>query len=272
MANVLTYNFEETKKENYKSLLKDCHRMGIQFLPADANASEWGFTVEDDKLRIGFCAIKGFGKKVVADLIAHRPYEYVNDVIEKTEGRTFNAKAINIAIFSGIFDSISVPGEDRRTTYEGVLKAKDDVAKETALAAGRRYNRKPTEPKDVISVSRDMSIDTHASYDELELTFCTVSFLYSPMQQFESFGWDDLNVKQKFTTKGYITGIRTHKAKNGEMAFVTMVTGDGEIDVTVFANTYKNVRDALAKGVVEINATKDGDTKCILNSLKRVAA
>lgn len=139
MKNLLTNAYVGAKKDMYSSLVKDCRRMGIKFLPPDVNKSSWQFTVEDGKIRVGLCAIKGFGEKAAMQ-IKDKTFKDLEDLLGHVEKRSFNKKVVNIAIFSGLLDSLH-PEESR---YEYYL----DYSKENK-----------SEPLDKISISKDFKFE-----------------------------------------------------------------------------------------------------------------
>ena len=62
---LLSHVYEDGKDKEYAAVVDDCRRQGIQFLPADIVKSNWEFSIEDGKLRVGLCAVKGLGKVAI---------------------------------------------------------------------------------------------------------------------------------------------------------------------------------------------------------------
>ena len=166
MKNLLTnaYTKGNTKKQTLKAIANDCHRMGIKFLPPDINMSSWEFTVEDGMIRVGMCAVKGFGKKA-AEAIQDFTFDNLEELLDNEEVNhtAFNKKAVQIAIFSGMFDFSLGKGENRRTLYEWYWHHQkyDHI---------RRRNKETGEMEDIevpvpdeISVSKGFVIDTNHS-------------------------------------------------------------------------------------------------------------
>ena len=261
MANTLTYAYEEGKKENYNAILRDCHRMGIKFLPADINKSSHAFTVEGNAIRIGFCAVKGLGEVAVEQIIKRRPFDSVEAMLDEhdnvvnkqgelKEKKVFNSKVMNVSVFSGLLDSLFPIGESRQSIYEMVCMARGN------------------KPQEEISFGKDFVIKPDMDYEDLEEVFFGITFINSKMNSLKSFGWDSLNNSARFNAEAIITKVKLHKAKNGQMAFMTVMTGDGALEVTVFANTFAKLKEELKeKAYINMVAKKDGDEKCILQSL-----
>src|SRR5690606_377012 len=83
--------------------MKECEEMGMRILPPDVNTSMSGWTpntyqapVEIEgkyyfgEIRYGLSSIAKISGETVTELIAHRPYKDVNDMIEKTRGKKVN--------------------------------------------------------------------------------------------------------------------------------------------------------------------------------------
>ena len=119
MKNLLTDKYINNKTKEYASIVKDALEIGIQFLPPDINKSDYSFTIEDGKLRIGLCAIKGLGEKAAGYLLKKRitdiqSFDHLLSLIEK---KSFNKTKIFIAIFSGLLDSFGISRYDLYKLY-----------------------------------------------------------------------------------------------------------------------------------------------------------
>ena len=246
MKNLLSNAYINSKKDEYKTILNDCRRMGIEFLPADINMSDWNFTVEDNKIRIGLCAIKGLGDKAVEELITHRPYESLEDLNDKVSSK-FNIKCVNTAIFAGLFDSLTDVSRDElyRINMES---RKKELINEVKLGS--------------------FSVNTDDDVKDLEEKFYGVNFIYSPTNELEPIDWDAIKNKELFVADIYIDEVKEIIAKNGKMAFVKVITSDTDIEMTVFADTYKKFKTMIKKHQIrKITARKDGNDRCILQSI-----
>lgn len=131
MSNLLTYTYENSKEKEYGMVLKDCRKQNIEFLPADINKSAWKFTVEDGKIRIGLCAVKGLGEKAADTfmLLKENKFKNIEDLMklinELKIGKTFNKKIMSVSIFSGLLDSI-LEEKTRYDLYEEYLTARKE--------------------------------------------------------------------------------------------------------------------------------------------------
>lgn len=154
MTNLLTnaYTQGNSNKANIRAVVKDCQRMKLKFLPPDINKSKWEFTEEDGKIRIGLCAIKGFGEKAY---LAEKDFEFnsLKDLLENEEvdHRAFNKKVVLVSIFSGMWDSYLKKKEKRYTLYENYWNS-------SYCSKGTGKN-KEVAPPNLIKISASMEFD-----------------------------------------------------------------------------------------------------------------
>ena len=107
MCNVLTKEAgQNNKTEILQKILNECKSLGIEFLLPDINRSEWNFTIEDNKIRVGFCTIKGVGESVFNKIKEAGSIRDFNDFIKRVSGRVVNRKPILIMIAAGMFSNL----------------------------------------------------------------------------------------------------------------------------------------------------------------------
>ena len=76
------------------------------------NKSGWGFSIEDDKIRLGFCSIKGVGENVYKKVKEAKRIKNFTDFIERVSGRAVNKKAILILIAAGAFNGLETESNE----------------------------------------------------------------------------------------------------------------------------------------------------------------
>ena len=251
MKNLLTNTYQRGEKESYDAVLADCRRLGIKFLQPDINKSEWEFTLEDDSIRVGMCAIKGFGEKAAAQVLENRPFSSLDDMLERVEKRSFNKKVVNVAIFSGMMDEIEAI--ERRDIYENYMDTRGE------------------EPEEDLTFSKGFSINTFASPSDWEEAILGGTFTTDPANELESFGWNELANKKSFQAVGFVHKVKKIKTKKGEqMAFVTLSTGDGLIECTIFPQVYQKIVKKLLKKkqFVKLSGRKESADSCILMNIE----
>ena len=104
MCNLLTKEADNPTKIN--NIIRECKVFGAVFLPPDINKSSWEFTIEDGKIRIGFCAVKGIGESVYEKIREAGKIKSFADFLERVAGRVVNKKAILILISIGAFNEL----------------------------------------------------------------------------------------------------------------------------------------------------------------------
>lgn len=256
---LLTNTYQRSKDKEYSMVYEDCRRQGIQFLPLDMRKSEWEFTIEDSKIRIGLCAIKGFGEKAadVTEELKNQEYTSIEELLEVINdngyGRIFNKKVMTVAIFSGLLDFLRDEGMERRDLYIQYMEER----KEKEI------------PEDISLGAKDFAFSINDTEDQLELLFLNNPFVYDPVNELESFGWDEILVNRTFDAEGYIRKVKKIKTRKGDaMAYLTVGTGDGDIEATVFPRTYNEYHTYLkAKKFISFRGKKEDMNSCILNSL-----
>ncbi len=249
LTNLLTNACERKKKDEITEVIHDCRRLGYNFLPLDVNISKWEFFIENDMIRIGICAIKGFGKKAFNEIYQKRPYASLDELLDKVEKKKCSKRSIIPGIFSGLFDSIS--NLDRKRTYEEFI----GMTKDKVL--------------DVIKLQTKDTINTSDSLDILELTLLGGDFIHDPANQLESFGFNNIKIGNTFIAQGYIKNLRKIQDKNkNDMAFATFSTGDGYIDCVFFNNVFNKYKDKIKVGVMlTVKAKKDKDDSCVIQEI-----
>lgn len=255
MKNLLTNAYDRGEKDSYDAILADCRRMGIKFLQPDINLSNWEFTIEDGSIRIGMCALKGFGEKGAAQVLLNRPFNSLEDLLDRVEKRAFNKKVMNVAIFAGLFDSVEAV--ERREIYEKFMDYREE------------------EPDTDLNFSKGFEINTFGSICDFEEAILGGSFTADPANELESFGWNSIAEKHIFQAKGYVQKVKKIKTKKDQpMAFMTLATGDGTIECTIFPNTYQKILKKLLKKkqFIEISARKETSDSCIVSNLEEAVA
>lgn len=143
---LLTDKFANGKTAEFTSLVNDAKGIGYAFLPVDINKSSFEFTLEDGKIRMGLCAIKGLGDKAIKALLTARQtlgvISGLQQFIDTVEKRSFNKNKVILSIFAGLFDSFLGQGEKRRDLYEAYCRSQN------------------LEVEDTISIAKDFVIDT----------------------------------------------------------------------------------------------------------------
>ena len=252
LAANLTNAYE--RKEPVVDLIADCRRLGFSFADVNINKSMWDFTLEEDGIiRIGFCAVKSFGEKAALEIMTHRPFECIKDVVDKVVKRNCGKRALIPAIFTGAFNDLF---ETRLDAYYGYCEVNSMDREEELSVQGS---------KEKISV--------YSSNAEFEDVFFGAELVSNPVNSFYSIGLDEISNNSSFEIKGLCATIKKHKDKSGNnMAFLNISTGDGSIEAVIFSTQYAAYKSFCKKGLVCDYVLKKNNNSYIVNAIKTSAA
>lgn len=243
LTNLLTNAFIRDKTEEITEAIEDCRRMGFKFLPPSANMSQYECTIEEGKIRLGLCSIKGFGHVAATEMIEHRPYTSFAHFMESVSKGKCGKRAMIPAIFSNTFLEFG----DNQDIYEEFCQLRRE------------------EPLDKIKLQSKEEFDVHATDELKEKLILRGNFTTAPSNSMPSFGFHDLKKDDTFTTEGIVVGTKKHKTKNGKtMAFVELATGDGHLEIVLFpAILDGNAKYVRKNSRLHIKAKKDGLFSCV---------
>lgn len=260
MANTLTNAYESKKDtKRIEEMVEECQRIGIQFLPVDAEESDWRFKVEDGKIRIGLCAVKALGDVATNELVALRPIHSFDKVIEQftTKGTKLNKKALTVLIFIGAFDYI---GLDRHEMLYQMLEAK----------ATKKEKERGVEVPEEFTVCAGCKLSLYEKDADIEEDLLKVNYLYRPGADLEPIHFIEKGKGASFTGVVQISSVKHVTDRRGqEMAFVSLSASDCKIEGVIFGSVYSRIdASKVKKGQkVNIQAKKDKDDSCIIYNL-----
>lgn len=252
MAASLSNAYE--RKEDVNDLIAECRRLGIQFISPNINTSDWDFTLEEDnKIRVGMCAVKSFGEKAFIELEEKRPFISMEDLLTRVVKKNCGKRAIIPAIFSGAFNDFY----DRRLdAYLGYCETN---------------GVEPDEELSIQGVKEKISINSTDM--EFEEVFLATHIVSNPVNNFTPLGPDITMGKSNFNTLGVMDRVKKLKDRNGnQMAFVSICTGDGIFDAVIFAKQYSEYRSFLKKNLICKFNLKRNKEDYIINSIELSAA
>lgn len=247
IANLLTNAYQRSKSEEVIEAIEDCRRLGFKFLPIDINRSGWEFRIEDDKIRMGFCSIKGFGEKAAQEVISKQPYASLEDFQERITKKACSKNATVPLIMAGSFGEFY---EDSKSAYIAYCSLRNE------------------DPLDDIKVGKEY-LPINSKLDHIEEMILGGLYISDPANAMEPTGFRTLPNKKIAKINAYIHKVKRTKDRNGkQMAFLTLATGDGYIDCTVFSETYaKNKKQIRKNSYVTLSVKKDGDYSCLLKDI-----
>src|SRR5690606_36983617 len=108
MAATLTSEYQGSgadKDTKVADAMSECRNMGIKILQPNINESSDKFeVVGNKKIRFPISAIKGVGAKAVEAIIEHKPYDSLEDFVERVPKKNCNKRIVQILILAGAFD------------------------------------------------------------------------------------------------------------------------------------------------------------------------
>ena len=230
MAAELTNVYQNGGKDNekLKETVNECRRLGLKFAPVDVNESMWECKKEEEGIiRLGFCSITSFGEKAAEEVIAKRPFNSIEELIENVEGKVCGKRALVPLMLSG---AMGEPTE----SY-----------KELCALRGEEYESQ-------VRIHNHLKIDVYAEDYEIEELLFGSSFIHSPINNFTQVGFSNLKENAIIDIQGLISRVTKKKdSKKQDMCFITIETGDGSIDLVVFSNVYANLKKVLKKNEIK---------------------
>lgn len=228
MCSLLTN--EQHNPDKTMANIAECRRMGIPILPVDVNKSSNEFVIETTPdgmkaIRYGFAGIKDIGEAVASEIIRHQPYESLDDLVKRVEGRRVHKRVMRTLILAGIFDSFDP------NRYAVLNHYMFDI---------RKFKPEQTEcpPPDSWSDEERYRLDR-------ELFGFTISG--HPAERLPNKHWEYQPLDKPFYISGIVSKINAFNDKRGrEMATVILDTPFGECKVYVFASLWRRFSPLLS--------------------------
>jgi DNA polymerase-3 subunit alpha len=284
MAANLTNEIHSADKDKLSVCIDEARKMGLVVDPPDINHSGKVFTVVEGRIVYGFLGIKGLGDGSAEEIIRYRkdgPYKDLMDFLNRVDIKGVGKKVIELLIVSGAFDRCypakgGVPGLSRETlkgnlerAVEYVQTIKDEKKFGQASLFGdtgeKEYPDFEFEP-----------FPASSQADRLKTEKELIGFYFSghPMDEYKEL-WQrivkvDLGKSETLNPgNAVLVGIiKTVKeittSRGGKMAYASLADYNGEIELTIFTETWERCRGkievdkaAILKGKIEYQKDKD---------------
>lgn len=209
---------------------------GLKIAPPNVNKSKQNYELQDGVIYMPLSTVKGVGPSAVEEIIANGPYDSFDDYLQKTSGRGGRKKNVMESLISvGAFD-----GVDERDRFQLMVDWKK---------------------------SRNEDYPTRNTWKnprirgKIEQNLLGISLSYDPLfdnkEWIEKQGAASLGELQKTDVgdfvciPGQVTSIRKHRAKNGEMAWLTVkLLSHDEVTLTMFATAWSKYKDLISTNVI----------------------
>lgn len=222
-------------------------RSGIKIISPDVNESKFKYYTDGNCIRCPLSIIRNVGTAVANDIIKEREKGQFTDYCEfvlRMQGTGVNRKVLTSLIESG---SISF-GYNKRTLIENLDNVINyaDIAKDAGLIEIE---------KPYIEVYPEYS---KSELTEMEIRTTSIYLTEHPVSKYrEEYFVNSSNISEYFDKNikivVMISNIRETMTKNNDvMAFVLGSDEYGEIDLTIFPNTYKKFNKIGNGNVIEV--------------------
>ncbi|WP_163258389.1 DNA polymerase III subunit alpha [Bacillus paranthracis] len=239
-------------QETISQGFQDIRQAGFDFVAPDVNESGLIFTANKGKIVFPISIIKGVGDKATRELIENRPYNSLEDLMEKVNLRVVSSRAMKPLIYSGALDSL-YPEWNRQEIYLHYMKLKGMSKKE----------------REVLEELPEWNDTTKA---EKEKELLGIYITSHPLSKFHFRNWSEYQEgESKALLGGIILKVKTFLDKNkSKMAFVTVETYQSTREVVCFASTYSKFEALIKEGnTVMISGRKQGE-KMLANTFKEL--
>ncbi|HEY7776216.1 MAG TPA: DNA polymerase III subunit alpha, partial [Kineobactrum sp.] len=269
MAAVMSSELQNTDK--IVVFVEECRAMQLALKLPDVNEGQYMFTVNaGNDIIYGLGAIKGLGEGPVENLLRAReeggPFRDLFDFCARTDPRKVNRRAIEALIRAGAFDSLGTSRWVLVAALEDALKTAEQSANNRDCGIADLFG-------EVIASPADHNTDPYVAFQGarpwtgkerlggekdtlgLYVTGHPIDEYEQEVRKFAPTRIADLRADKQGgqVVAGLIVASRTMKTKRGDtMAILQLDDRSARIEVTVYADTFIEKRDQLAKDQIVI--------------------
>ena len=287
-AAAMTCKAEDGKFDKVADLVEDARKNGFKILPPDVNKSNYEFLPEGEKeIRFGLSGIKGVGESAALviqnDRSERGDFKSFFELGARLGKGTVNKRTKDALVNSGAMDTFGYSRETLAQNLETMQKYIEDCEKaKTTQAKGNKNNAAQSAFNEVLEQS-EKSSNNNLDYPEgasilpppemvestekwsmlerLDREFRVFDFYFSghPYQAYKNQlgglqGISQIEEVPAGSAPVYVSGVvmdvmeRKAKASGNPWASVTISDGKSTMDMTVFGETYQNVKEKIKAG------------------------
>ncbi|WP_240374622.1 DNA polymerase III subunit alpha [Bacillus piscicola] len=255
-AALLTMNQDDSLK--LSKYLREARHRKITILPPSINNSRAGFFAYKSQIYFGMSALKYVNRYLIESILAERgrsPFLGFIDFLMRVDANKF-VKGIESLIKAGAFDELD---DNRAVLLASLRQALEfvDFQKDLgSLVSGGDTNFRyvQTEPftnSERFEAEKEVA-GVYLTGHPLE-RYNTVLLPFQPVTLYES-----LPVAAPFWVAGMIEKLTPIRTKKGQaMAFLTLTDGEGEAEVVIFPDVYRNIPLLKEQSPVLVGGRKD---------------
>jgi DNA polymerase-3 subunit alpha len=256
-----------TDADNTDKIVKsiaECRKMSIDILPPDINHCNREFMVIGKAIRFGLEAVKGVGSSAIESILSVRqkdgPFTSLEEFLRRVDGKKVNKKVIESLIKSGAFDSLGV----HRAEAMALLDTSNGSAAVGSLFGQDDDNAKAIREWDEMEILRGEkeALGFYVTGHPLSKYREVVASLH--VRRLSEL--DDISDRQEIQVAGVVSAIKKIKTKGKAetMAYLTLESEEGSIEVLVFPEMYRNLSAILDKeSLIVVKGTADKTEKGI---------
>ncbi|NOZ52748.1 MAG: DNA polymerase III subunit alpha [Gammaproteobacteria bacterium] len=262
MAAVLSADMDNTDKVVF--LIEECREMGLKVIPPDVNACEYQFAATDDNtILYGLGAIKGVGEGAIENIREnfHKDglFKDLFEFCQRIDLKKTNRRMLEASIRAGAMDTF---GQNRAVLMASLTTAlqvaeqhlRNSVSGQEdmfgTLSAATNDNTVQSRYVEVADWDDETRLNGEKETLGLYLTGHPIERYENELKGIISSKIVDLNPtsNQTMIVAGLIVAMRTMNTRRGDkMAFITIDDRTGRVELAVFADTFQQYRDQLAK-------------------------
>ncbi|MCL5276874.1 MAG: DNA polymerase III subunit alpha [Deltaproteobacteria bacterium] len=271
LSNLATKKSQQTAKLSH--YINYCKKMGIQVLGPDINKSNKDFSIDQDRIRFGFLAIKNVGEAAIdAILDTRKQHEFESfwDFLLRVDQSKVNRKVVESLIKSGAFD---FTGSARAALF-GSLDV--SYAQAGRMSVSRDQNQLFS-TDNLLFTGGEEGVQEWGELEKLayEKELLDVYISGTPLRNYSSelskftnAGIGELMERdgESVTVGGMMTSVKEVREKRTDklMAFGTLSDDADSVEVVMFSSLYDDIRDivkgnkpVLVKGIVRVEERND---------------
>lgn len=255
---------------NYSSgdYILDALEMGFELAPSSINTVPFQDKLVEKTVHMGLKSIKGMPRDFAYWILDNRPFTSVEDFVTRLPKNYQKLSLLTPLVEIGLFDSFE---KNRQKILSNLPTLFIFVEELGSLFADSSYNWIETEDFTEVEKFRKEQEWLGVGISQHPLVQLSKNPLY-PITSLR-----ELSEGQATTVLVEIQSIRVIRTKKGEnMAFLQVSDSKTKLEVTVFADRYRQFKDFLHEGsFYYLNGkvqARDGRLQLILNSLKEAVS
>lgn len=297
MANLLTSIMGNSSKVYL--YISEAKRLGIKIVPPNINKSKRRFVASENEIVFGLSAIKNVGENLI-DLIVNlrkeKNFKSFKDFLERIEANdptVLNKKALESLIKAGVFDCMGYKRSELMAVHETALQSIHDNEKVNLKGQMNLLDLNQNK-EEIIDDIKFPPVNEYKNKQKLKLEKEVLGFYISDhplnslgnnLKNYVNFTTEILSELRpvdldKFDNKSVtMAGTITNKSetmtkKSTLMAFCSLEDMSGSIEMIIFPNIYKDVKNIIENDTLVMVSgnlqSSDDELKLIVSNIKEI--